>query len=64
MKPYLMLEKGDVKIAVIGVFGEDALACAPTCALTFRDSVEAVKETVEEIQKKENPDMIVCVFPM
>lgn len=61
VKPYLMLEKGGVKIAVIGVFGEDALACAPTCALTFRDSVEAVKETVEEIQKKENPDMIVCV---
>ena len=28
---YTVLEKGDVDIAVVGVFGKDALACAPTC---------------------------------
>lgn len=61
VKPYIMVEKGGVKIAVIGVFGKDSLACAPTCALSFRDPVEAVRETVEEIQKQEAADMIVCV---
>ena len=61
IKPYVMVEKGGVKIAVIGVFGKDALACAPTCALIFKDPIKAVKETVAEIQEKEEADMIVCV---
>lgn len=61
VKDYVMLEKGDVNIAVIGVFGEDSLACAPTCELLFEDPVEAVKKTVKEIQEKEKADMIVCV---
>ncbi|MBO5460886.1 MAG: bifunctional metallophosphatase/5'-nucleotidase [Ruminococcus sp.] len=61
VKDYTMITKGDVNIAVIGVFGVDALDCAPMCVLTMEDPVEAVKETVEEIQKNENADMIVCV---
>lgn len=60
-EPYRMIEKGDVRIALIGVFGKDALACAPTCALEFTDPVEAVKETVEEIEEKEDADMIICL---
>ncbi len=58
---YVVLEKDDTDIAVVGVFGKDALACAPTCELQFRDPVEAVKETVKEIKEKEDVDMIVCV---
>lgn len=61
VKDYIVLEKGGVDIAVIGVFGKDALACAPTCELLFTDPVEAVKETVADIQKNEDVDMIVCV---
>ncbi len=61
VKDYVMLQKGDVAVAVIGVFGKDSLACAPTCELLFRDPVEAVKETVAEIREKEDADMIVCV---
>ncbi len=60
-KDYVVIEKGDVDIAVIGVFGKDALECAPTCELIFKDPVEAVKETVAEIQAKEDVDMIACV---
>ena len=61
IEPYVMLEKGGVKIAVIGVFGQDALECAPTCELVFKDPAEAVKETVAGIREKEDPDLIVCV---
>lgn len=61
VKDYVVLQKGDVKIAVIGVFGKNALKCAPTCELLFKDPVEAVKETVADIQKKEKVDMIACV---
>ena len=61
VKDYVVIQKGNVKIAVLGVFGEDALDCAPTCELTFKDPVEAAKETVEEIKKNEDVDIIACV---
>lgn len=61
VKDYTVLQKGDVKIAVVGVFGKDALDCAPTCELLFQDPVEAVKETVSEIKEKEDVDLIACV---
>lgn len=61
MKDYVVLDKGDMRIAVLGVFGVDSLACAPTCVLKFRDASEAAAETVAEIKANENVDMIVCV---
>lgn len=61
VKDYVVLQKGDVNVAVTGVFGVDALACAPTCELLFCDPVEAVRETVAEIKANEDVDMIVCV---
>ena len=61
VKDYVMVQKGDAKIAVVGVFGKDALECAPTCELSFKDPVGAVKKTVEEIKKNEEADMIACV---
>lgn len=61
IEPYIVVEKGEVRVAIIGVFGKDSLACAPTCALSFKDPIEAVKETVADIQEKETVDMIVCV---
>lgn len=61
VKDYVVIQKGDTKIAVTGAFGKDSLKCAPTCELLFKDSVEAVKDTVEKIKKNEEVDMIVCV---
>lgn len=61
VKDYVVIQKGDTKIAVTGVFGKDSLECAPTCELLFKDPVEAVKDTVEKIKKKEKVDMVVCV---
>ena len=61
VKDYVVLQKGDVKIAVLGVFGKDSLECAPTCELKFKDPVEAASETVKEIQKHEDVDIIACV---
>ena len=58
---YTVVTKGDVKIAVLGLFGVDSLACAPTCVLKFKDASEAAAETVQKIQENENVDMIVCV---
>lgn len=61
VKDYIMLEKNGVNIAVLGVFGTDALACVPNCPLEFQNPIEAVQETVSEIKEKEQADMIVCI---
>ena len=61
VRDYTIVQKGDVRIAVVGVFGKDALACAPTCELKFKDPIEAVKATVAQIKATEDVDMLVCV---
>ena len=61
MRDYVVVTKGSVRIAVLGVFGIDSLACAPTCVLKFKDASEAASAIVEEIRAKEDVDMIVCV---
>lgn len=60
-KDYTVIQKGDVSIAVLGVFGLDALNCAPTAELTFLDPIQSVKKTVQTIQEQEDVDMIVCL---
>lgn len=61
MRDYIILDKGEIKIAVLGIFGEDSLACAPTCVLKFKNASEAAAATVKEIKEKEDVDMIICV---
>lgn len=61
VKEYMVVDKGGVKIAIIGVFGKDAEACVAQCPVIFKDPVEAVKETVAEIKENEDVDMIVCI---
>lgn len=58
---YVIVEKNGLKIAVMGVFGKDALNCVPNSPLLFEDPVEAVKKTVAQIQSREQVDMMVCV---
>lgn len=61
MKDYTILQKGDVKIALFGLFGKDSLACAPTCVLKFKDPITAAAETVARIKAQEKPDLIICL---
>lgn len=61
VKDYMVVDKGGVNIAIIGVFGKDANACVAQCPVIFEDPVEAVKETVAEIKANEDVDMIVCI---
>ncbi|MBQ8519682.1 MAG: bifunctional metallophosphatase/5'-nucleotidase [Agathobacter sp.] len=61
VKDYMVVNKGGVDIAVIGVFGEDAADCVAQCPVVFEDPVEAVKETVADIKANEDVDMIVCI---
>lgn len=61
LKEYTVFEKNGVRIAVLGLFGEDCLDCAPSCPLVFKNPTEAAKETVAKIQAEEDVDMIVCI---
>lgn len=61
VKDYIIVEKDGVKIAIIGVFGDDALDCVPNPPLQYKPAVDAVRETVAEIKANETVDMIVCI---
>jgi len=61
VKEYIVIEKGDVKIALLGIFGEDCLDCAPLCPLIFEDASAAAKRIVDKIESNEDVDMIVCL---
>lgn len=61
MKEYMMVKKGDVNIAIMGIYGMDALDCSPFCELIFKDPVEGAKETVAKIQANEDADIIICL---
>ena len=61
VQDYVMLQKGDVSIAVVGVMGNDSIACIPAADLLFEDPIEAVRETVDVILTEEDADMIVCL---
>lgn len=58
---YIILNKNDLKIAVIGTFGEDAIFCSPLCELKFINMVDATKSLVAKLKATENPDMIICL---
>lgn len=60
-KPYVIITKGDITAAVFGVFGVDALACAPTCELEFIPAAEAAQQVIAEIKENHDVDIIVCL---
>jgi len=58
---YKVIERGGKRVAVIGIFGKDAITTAPTCVLSFEDQVEAAKKTCAYIKENEDVDMIVAL---
>lgn len=64
-QPYKMIERGDVRIAVIGL----CTTAIPYWlnerlwrGLTFEDPVESASRWIEHIEKKEEPDFIIGLF--
>lgn len=66
---YVVLERegwpgkgGDtLRIAVFGVLGLDAHACAPMSGMVYQPIEEAAQRVVAEIQEKEQADYIICL---
>lgn len=58
--PYVVIERGGVRVGIYGVLGKDADECAPESGLEFEDIVETSKDMIEQL-KKEQVDMIICL---
>ena len=67
---YVVLERegwsgtaGDdtLRVAVFGVLGADADACAPMSGMEYEPIADAAKRVVAEIQEKEQADYIICL---
>jgi len=62
IKPFLIIEKGDVKIGVIGILGDGAIHDAPLARpLKFADPVKSARRYARFLKEKEKTDMVICL---
>jgi 5'-nucleotidase len=62
VQPYLILEKGGLKIGVFGIMGKDAAEKAPFASpVRFSDPVETSREMVKVLREKEKADLVICL---
>ena len=62
VKPYMVLEKGGVKIGIFGILGKDAAEKSPFASpMKFRDPIEASREMVKVLREKEKVDLVICL---
>ncbi|MGI5948193.1 MAG: bifunctional metallophosphatase/5'-nucleotidase [Lachnospiraceae bacterium] len=59
-RPYIVIERGGIKVGIFGVLGKDADECAPESGLEFEDIVETSRQVAEQLQK-EQADLIICL---
>lgn len=64
-KPYTMIEKAGVRVAVLGMITPNIPNWLPEKiweGMEFHDMIESAKKWVKEIKLREQPDMIIGVF--
>ena len=62
VKPYVVLEKGGMRIGIFGILGKDAAEKSPFASpVKFRDPVETSREMVKLLWEKEKVDMVICL---
>lgn len=61
VKKYHIVEKKGLKIALLGLMGEEADSNAPTAEVKFTDMVETSRQVIKEIQAHEDVDMIMAL---
>ena len=62
IQPYRVLEKNGIKIGVFGLIGINAAEVAPFASpVTFADPIETALKVVDDLQKKEAVDIIICL---
>lgn len=62
VKPYVVLQKDEMKIGIFGILGKDAAEKSPFASpLKFGDPVETSREMVKVLREKEKVDMVICL---
>lgn len=61
VRDYTVIHKGDAKVAVFGLMGEEAIADAPKSGVKWTNYIERAKEIVNEIKRNKEADYIVCL---
>lgn len=58
---YTIVEKGDAKVAVFGLMGEEAVVDTPQSGVKWTNYIERAKKIVEEIKRNGEADYIICL---
>lgn len=62
VKPYIVIERGGIRVGIFGIMGKDAAEKAPFASpVKFSDPVEAAAKIVRELREKEKVDLVVCL---
>jgi 5'-nucleotidase/UDP-sugar diphosphatase len=62
VKPYVVLEKGGMRIGFFGIIGKDAAEVAPFAdPVTFKDQIETAREMVKLLRETEKVDLVICL---
>ncbi len=61
VKPYTVIERNDMRAAVFGLIGGNAVEYAPESGLLFKDAKTAAADVVAQIKEQEDVDMIICL---
>ena len=58
---YAIITKGDIKVGVFGLMGQDASNSTATSQVTFDDTVSVAKKMVKILKNQEKADIIICL---
>ena len=62
VKPYLVLERGGLRIGLFGLLGKDAAEVAPFASpISFEDPIATAQKMVNILRESENVDMVICL---
>ncbi|HLR20733.1 MAG TPA: bifunctional UDP-sugar hydrolase/5'-nucleotidase [Tissierellaceae bacterium] len=61
VKDYLVLDRNNIKIGIIGLMGEDSDSNAPMAEVEFTDIIKESKKLVDILKNEENVDLIVAI---
>ena len=62
VKPYLVLERGGLRIGLFGLLGKDAAEVAPFASpVSFEDPIATAQKMVKVLRESEKVDLIICL---
>ncbi len=62
VKPYVVMQKAELKIGFFGLMGKDAASVAPFASpVKFGDPIESAQKMVKLLREKEQVDLVICL---